>query len=306
MNNQSARRDTGFRDGPLVGVAFAFFCLIPVLASAASIPSLIVDGRNNHDWRATTPLLDQDLLQTGLFAGDVVTAPSSNDAMSQFHPDFSRYRLVVLNYTDLGNGGEWPKVTKRAFVKYVASGGGVVVFHAASSAFPGWKQYNQITGLGGWGSRDEQAGPYVYFKDGTEVRDNSPGPAGHHGTRHPFEIAIRDPNHPITKGLPHEWMHTKDELYDHLRGPAKNLTILATAYSDPATGGSGRDEPVLFTIRYERGRVFCTTLGHDPEAMKSGGFVATFQRGAEWAATGRVTQPLPKDLPAADPAQIRP
>jgi len=270
------------------------------------IPALIVDGRNNHDWRATTPLLKQDLEATGLFTVSIVTAPAHNDQMPTFRLDFSRYRLVALNYTDLGNGGEWPAETKLAFVNYVTSGGGVVVFHAASSAFPNWRQYNEITGLGGWGDRDQRAGPYVYFKNGKEVRDDSPGPGGHHGERHSFEIVIRDPNHPITKGLPHEWIHTKDELYDHLRGPAENLFILATAYSDPATGGSGRDEPVLFTVLYGKGRVFQTTLGHDPEAMKGVAFIVTFQRGAEWAATGRVTLPAPKTFPGAHAVRIRP
>ena len=283
-----------------------FFFLIPSISHTASIPAVIIDGRNNHEWRATTPLLNRDLAQTGLFTVDVITAPSKNEEMNEFHPNFSKYRVVVLNYTDLGNGGEWPDETKSAFVKYVASGGGVVVFHAASSAFPDWKEYNQITGLGGWGGRDENAGPYIYFKNGKELRDDSPGLAGHDGTRHPFEVIIRDPTQPITKGLPHQWMHAKDELYDHLRGPAQNVTVLATAYSDPATGGSGRDEPVLFIVRYGSGRVFCTTLGHDPEAMNGVGFIVTLQRGAEWAATGSVTLPVPKDFPTADSVQIHP
>lgn len=290
----------------LAAVALALFCLAHALAMAASIPALIIDGRNNHDWRATTPLLKQDLEATGRFTVNVITAPAHNENMSAFRPAFSHYRLLVLNYTDLDNGGKWSKEAKQAFVKYVSSGGGVVVFHAASSAFPNWKEYNEITGLGGWGGRDQRAGPYIYFKNGRQVRDDSPGPGGHHGERHPFEISIRDPNHPITEGLPHEWMHAKDELYDHLRGPGKNLLILATAYSDPTTGGSGRDEPVLFTVLYGKGRVFQTTLGHDPEAMKGVGFIVTFQHGAEWAATGRVTLPLPKDFPSDNVVRIRP
>ena len=41
-------------------------------------------------------------------------------------------------------------------------------------------------------------------------------------------------------------------------------------------------------------------LGHDLEAMHCVGFVTTLQRGTEWAATGKVTLPLPKDFPTAD------
>ena len=52
-------------------------------------------------------------------------------------------------------------------------------------------------------------------------------------------------------------------------------------------------------IKYGKGRVFHTILGHDAVAMQCAGFAATFQRGTEWAATGKVTQKLPADFPKA-------
>jgi len=39
-----------------------------------------------------------------------------------------------------------------------------------------------------------------------------------------------------------------------------------------------------------------TTLGHDAENVKAEYFKVTFARGAEWAATGNVTQPIPAGL----------
>jgi hypothetical protein len=42
-------------------------------------------------------------------------------------------------------------------------------------------------------------------------------------------VKVRNSKHPITQGMPLEWMHSKDELYDSLRGPAENAEILATA-----------------------------------------------------------------------------
>ncbi len=71
------------------------------------------------------------------------------------------------------------------------------------------------------------------------------------------------------------------------------MSILATAYSDPANNGTGRDEPMLMALSYGSGRVFHTTLGHDINALSSVDFVVTFQRGTEWAATGKVTQKVP-------------
>jgi type 1 glutamine amidotransferase len=95
-------------------------------------------------------------------------------------------------------------------------------------------------------------------------------------------------------------MHSKEELYNRMRGPAKNLTVLATALSPKDKGGSGEEEPVLMTIQYGKGRVFHTVLGHAAEQMKSVAFIVTYQRGAEWAATGKVTQKVPDDFPTAD------
>ncbi len=120
-----------------------------------------------------------------------------------------------------------------------------------------------------------------------------------------FQIVVRDREHPITKGLPEMFTHSADELYSKLRGPAKNLAILATALADPAKGGTGRDEPMLMTIAYGKGRVFHTVLGHAGEQLKSVAFITTFQRGAEWAATGKVTQKVPADFPGPDQPSIR-
>jgi len=232
---------------------------------------------------------------------DVATSPAKGENMSGFKPNFSAYKVIVSNY----NGEPWSQETQDAFEKYMRSGGGFVSVHAANNAFPEWKQYNQMIGLGGWGDRNEKAGPYVRFVEGKMTRDLSPGVGGSHGAQHAFLVEIRDPSHPITAGLPVKWMHAKDELYDRLRGPAENLHVLATAYSDPATRGAGFHEPMLMTISYGKGRVFHTTLGHATEAIQCVGFITTLQRGAEWAATGKVTQKVPSDFPTADKTSSR-
>jgi type 1 glutamine amidotransferase len=103
-----------------------------------------------------------------------------------------------------------------------------------------------------------------------------------------------------------EWMHVPDELYAKLRGPGENMTVLSTAYSDPGNKGTNRDEPILMVINFGKGRVFHTTLGHDIAAMNCVGFIATLQRGTEWAATGKVTQNVPADFPTADKTSTRP
>jgi uncharacterized protein len=285
--------------------ALGVWLVMGAAAAAAPMKALIVDGQNDHHWRETTAVLRKLLEETGLFTVDVATSPAKGQDMSGFRPTFTPYNVVVTNYSDEDGGNDWPDAAKKGLDKYVADGGGLVVYHTAVCAFPKWKAYNEMTGLGGWSGRCEKDGPYVYWKDGKLVRDTTPGPAGEHGPQHPFQIVVRDREHPITKGLPEKFMHSADELYAKLRGPAKNLTVLATAYSAPDQRGSGRHEPVLMTVRYGRGRVFDTTLGHETEQLRSVAFIVTFQRGAEWAATGRVTQQPPADFPGPDRPSIR-
>jgi len=263
------------------------------------IKTLIITGQNNHAWKVSSPVLEQILDDSALFEADIATSPPRGGDMDKFTVDFSSYRLVVLDY----NGDDWAEPMKKAFLDFVRSGGGIVVYHAADNAFPKWKEFNQIIGLGGWGNRDEKSGPYVFWQRDKVVRDDSSGVGGYHGDQHAFVVINRDTSHPITEGLPEKWMHARDELYSLLRGPGENMNILATAYSDPATRGTGRDEPVLFTITYGKGRIFHTVLGHamgngPSPALQGVGFIVTFLRGAEWAATGRVTQEIPGDFPA--------
>jgi type 1 glutamine amidotransferase len=162
-----------------------------------------------------------------------------------------------------------------------------------------------MIGVGGWRNRNETAGPFWYVKDGRTVSDAAPGSAGSHGIRVPFAITVREPSHPIVKGLPATWMHQGDELYARLRGPGRNMTVLATAFSDPQNNGSGRDEPQLMVLSYGKGRVFHTTMGHDLNALSSVDFVVTLQRGTEWAATGQVTQKVPASFPTATTVSYR-
>ena len=271
---------------------------------------LIVDGHNPyHDWQVTTPLLKQILEDSGRFTVDVATAPVPAGYTSPttgppppvdnsgFRPRFADYDVVVGNYV----GPRWPAETEREFAEFVAGGGGFVAVHAADNAFPDWPEYSRMCGVGGWYGRNELSGPHVYFDDSDkEVRDTAPGPGGHHGPQHEYQVRIRGTEHPITRGLPTVWMHTQDELYDTLRGPAKDMHILATAYSDAAFEGTGKHEPMMMTLPYGRGRVFHTVLGHADYSMKCVGFVTTLRRGTEWAATGKVTIDVPEDFPTAD------
>lgn len=296
--------------------------------AAEKLKALIVDGQNNHAvWPKSTVMMKQYLEKSGLFDVEVARtrfisnfqrekdwlplagAPEAEGKDKpvpdpSFSPDFTKYHIVVSNF---GYGAaDWPEQTRKNLEDYMKKGGGLVAVHAANNSWANWPEFNKMIGLGGWGGRNQKSGPYVYFDaNGKVVRDDGPGGCGSHGPQQEFVITMRDKTHPITKGLPDFWMHSKDECYSKLRGPAENMTILATAADTPELKNAGRNEPMLMVLSYGKGRVFHTTLGHDTEAFQGVGFIVTFLRGSEWAATGKVTQEIPKDFPAADKASAR-
>ncbi|MCG8526236.1 MAG: ThuA domain-containing protein [Opitutales bacterium] len=311
----------------LMTALLAVFLFITGLTASEPIKVLIIDGQNNHNvWPKSTFMMKRYLEETGKFTVDIYRSQYMwrsdvwlkeyplNDGKTykelsdpktdpEFLPNFSDYACVISNFG--WRAAPWPEKTQDAFEAYVSDGGGFISVHAADNCFPEWKAYNEMIGLGGWGGRTEKDGPYVYFnEEEVEVRDHSPGRGGSHGRRHEFQVTVRA-EHPITKDMPKVWMHTPDECYDRLRGPALNMTILATAYSFTELGGTGRHEPVMMAVDYGKGRIFHTTLGHDDYSFECVGFITSLQRGVEWAATGDVTIPIPNDFPRPNGARVR-
>jgi type 1 glutamine amidotransferase len=292
-------------------LALLFLATFLVIDSQANSSSrkvvykvLIIDGQNNHrNMKEGTQMMKSYLEETGLFTVEVASTPEKGGSMANFTPDFAKYDVILTNY----NGDPWSETTNEAFEKFVKNGGGVVVVHAADNAFPKWEAYNKMIGIGGWEGRNEKSGPYVYWDDAKQkiVHDTIAGVGGSHGNQHEFVVKTRTKNHPIMKGLPAQWLHQKDELYDRLRGPAGNMTVLATAFSPKEQKGSGKNEPMLMTLLYGKGRIFHTTLGHETYSQKCVGFITTLQRGTEWVATGKVTQSVPKDFPTAEKGSAR-
>ena len=260
----------------------------PFFAEGA-IRVLILAGRNNHDWRQTTPFLKGRLVETGRFDVRVTEEPAGLTAGA-----LAPYDLLVLDYC----GPRWGEAAEQAVEEFVRGGKGLVAVHGANYAFgemqvlgdrhvrtgifePPWPEYAKMIG-GVW-----VEGP----------------PTTAHGDRHSFQVKFIERNHPIAAGMPESFIAT-DELYHNPRMEPETR-ILATAYSDPATRGTGKDEPILWTVNYGKGRTFYTALGHDPAAMSEPGFIASFLRGCEWAATGKVTLPPEVNLHARKPDALK-
>jgi uncharacterized protein len=267
---------------------------------------LILTGENNHDWRETTPLLRDMLLNTGRFDVRVTEEPTGMTAAT-----LAPYDVVVLNY----NGPRWGPESEQALRTFLRSGKGLVGVHGANWTFSGLVVLgdNSIpTGI--------MEPPWKEFKPMIGGVWSDQKPASGHAPRHKFEVKIVDLNGPITQDLPSTFQ-ADDELYHNIH-MAPNVHVLATAYDDPSNrpqaaptqnsateektasknaaewprldmNPTGKDEPMLWTVPYGQGRTFYTALGHDARAMELPGFSTTFVRGVEWAATGSVKQPAP-------------
>lgn len=309
--------------------SISFLILFSITSFVQSqIKVLIVDGQNNHDvWPKSTIMMKQYLEETGLFSVEIARSnylwksqreksflplagveekeTSENPKTDpKFCPKFNKYDVVISNFG--WKAADWPVKTQKSFEKFVQKGGGFVSVHAADNSFPTWKGYNEMIGLGGWGDRNEKDGPYVYYSnEGKLIVDPSAGSCGAHGPQNELPITIRVTDHPITKGMPLNWLTGKDECYAKLRGPALNMTILATAKDPSSKPPTNRHEPILMVVNYGKGRIFHTTLGHDDYSFENVGFIVSLLRGTEWAATGKVSQDIPKDFPTSTAATSR-
>jgi len=259
-----------------------FFTAAALLGFALASPAadkelrvLIITGDHGHTWKETTPFLKEVLTKAGMSVA--VTETPSKDLTAE---NLAKYDVLLLNYKDTKKGAPesvWSDDNKTAFTEAVKGGKGLVVYHHASSAFVGGdefsKEFEKVI-AGGWRKQ------------------------GNHGKRHEFSVTIRKADHPITKGLPAEFAHSNDELYQNsVMLPGSE--VLATAYSDKKIDekNSDKHEPVVWVATYGKGRVVENVLGHDVPAMKNSlGFQALLVRGVEWAATGETKSPVPDGL----------
>jgi type 1 glutamine amidotransferase len=250
--------------------------LIVGLAACASIASageealriLLITGRNNHNWKATTPVLKDMYEKSGRFTVTITLKPEILTAA-----DFAKCDVVVSNWSNWPNTNErdWGADTEKAFLDFIRGGGGFVVFHAAAATFHGWPEFQELIGT-----------TWAKGKTG-------------HGRVHEFEVKIDDAEHPITKGM--KGFTMADELW-HRVGRTGELKVLCSAMSAKDKGGSGQVEPAAHWREFGKGRCFHFILGHDARTIQNEGWQTLMLRGTEWAATGKVTIPIPDALKA--------
>jgi type 1 glutamine amidotransferase len=254
------------------GLLAAALLMAQLAVAAGPLRALIVSGENDHDWHATLPYVERALRNSGRFEVRVTEAFGGATAKT-----LANYDVLVLHY----HGPRWGAATEKAVEDFVRSGKGLVTIHGASYGFSGFEVKTPMfrpTGIveKPWPAYRDMMG--AYWTDWALKHG--------HGQRHTFAVKFKDPAHPVAHGMGESFQAT-DELYHNITF-LPSAHVLATAYDDPKFNGTGKDEPILWTVNYGRGRAFHTVLGHDAAAMYEPGFLTSLACGAEWAATGDV------------------
>lgn len=285
-----------------VVLSFALTGLSSVQAIAQRnklIPVLIVDGFSNHDWKQTTIVTKWILEQSGLFQVNTTTIPSDSAERSAWLPDFNKYSVIIQNTNNIHNPAlRWPSRAEQQLELYVKRGGGLYVLHSGNNAFPHWKEYDKMIGLG-W--RPKAFGFALEIDQNEKIIRHSPGEGESTGHGERFNAVIQILNRcPINNGYPAQWQTANTEVYYFPRGPAENLTVLSFAYDSTSTH---RMWPVEWIVKYGKGRVYNSSLGHlwrgdtYPPAYRCVGYQTTVIRATEWLARGKVTYPMPGNFP---------
>jgi type 1 glutamine amidotransferase len=282
----------------LAGVLFSLFTASsaePVADRLApfyqpgKLRALILSGRCNHDWRTTTPFLRRLLVETGRFDVRVAEAVDGLTSVT-----LAPYDVLVMDY----GGPRWPEVTEKAVEDFVRGGKGMVLVHGAVYHFCG---LDVITD--GHRAVGYKEPPWPAFREMAGCGWDAMPSKGYHGARHTFPVKFTMRDHPIAAGLP-ESLPATDELYMGMQ-VLPQAQVLATAFGASSRGGMDREEPMLLVTKFGEGRVFNTVLGHELAGMWEEAFRITYVRGAEWAASGKVTLSATAGMEAPPSKPIR-
>ena len=204
------------------------------------------------------------LEENGRFTVDLTNSPDTLN-LDYLH----QYDAIISNWNSWPeNDLRWPKEMEEGLIRYVKQGGGLVFFHAATSAFYQWPEFQDIS--------------TAAWIDQT-----------HHGENCPVLVSIDNQAHPVTKGLSDFYIF--DELWIDA-DQNESFQVLGSASKKDPSGEDSRQQPAIFVADYGDGRIFHTILGHDARALRNTGFRTLIMRATMWAATGEVSAPIPQEM----------
>ena len=163
---------------------FSVFCLTICHAQDSKIKILILSGRNNHDWKTTTPKLKHIYEKSGLFEVEVT------DNLETLNPEeLSSFDVIVSNWNSFPEKDvRWSVELEKALVEFIEEGGGFVTFHASTTCFYEWEEFKNIS-TGAW------------------IKETR------HRKQSQTEVRIKNSKHPIVKGMQDFTMHDEHDKF---------------------------------------------------------------------------------------------
>lgn len=282
--------------------------VIPVAGkpNAEKLHVLIITGRHSyeHDWRGTSNMLVKMLEATGRFEVRVIEEFRGASAET-----LKPYDALIVNYVGRWNYSDkdevrWGAQAEKAFFDYARGGGGVVMYHSSLvMGDPSWPELEKM--LGG-------------TMRAAQSRRSPPGG---------FQMHVVNRMDPITEGMrEYIWTFDDDMLTNLKWDPSVKVNVLVSGFDDPGSyapkfagpkyppqfyspaklremGGMGKENPLVWTTQFGKGRIYCVSVGHGPDTLQYGGVTSLITRGTEWAASGKVTVPVLDDAKAF-PAEV--
>jgi type 1 glutamine amidotransferase len=181
-------------------------------------------------------------------------------------PDnLKQYDAIYLNNT-VGDIFDTPEI-RAGFVAFVNNGGGLVGNHGTSVASPKWTEFGEILGASG---------------------------ASHREPTERAIIIVEDPSHPITRAFDGKPFEFVEEFYrvapPYSRDRVRVLLSIDPLATDMMQGRcygqclrDDNDYPVAWIRQHGKGRVFYTSIGHDPDVFWDPRVLAMFLAGTQYA-----------------------
>ena len=227
----------------------------PAEPAAKPIRAVIVTGGHGFDQKAFTKLFEGH--------PDIVCEFKPQKDDSEVFEDVADwpYDVVVLyNMTQ-----KISEKRRQNFLGLLDRGVGLIVLHHATGAFQNWPEFEKIAGTRYYLKEmvvDGVTHPMCAYREGVDIT-----------------IHVEDPEHPITKGLADFQVH--DEGYRKLPHAQDNHVLLST-------DNAASDKQIAWVRTYKNARVFCTTIGHGPQAFTSEPFRRVVARAIRWTAKRNV------------------
>jgi len=241
---------------------------------------LVIDLQVGYPGHKSIPHANYALEKFGLKTG-AWQATFSNDLSNFEYEKLKRYDAVFLNNT-VGMLFPDPK-TRESLLRFVREGGGIAGYHAATHASIDWPELHEMLGASSGAHRDQDE---------------------------KVMVAIEDPKSPLNASFGGQEFLSVDEHFrwsDYSRQRVHVLLRFDVARTDLNQGSNcgictraDGDYAISWIREWGKGRVFYTSLGHQPAAFMNPKTLGHILAGVQYALGDLDADAAPGSAPAPE------